>query len=98
MVDATALRDKLSKQLKIDLEDHEKITIDPTPVNFLAMEKEVTESMIDGDGGVPVASNDSNSETIENCTVQLKRLGEYVATIHLSGGFEIPLKFRIIKR
>lgn len=97
MVDAAALRAKVSKQLKIDLEDHEIVTIDPTPVNFLVMEKEAAERKVNDNDGVPIAASEEE-QVLEECSVQLKRLGEYIATIHLSGGFQIPLKFKVIKR
>lgn len=86
MVDAAALREKLSKQLMIDLEEHEKITIDDLPVKFSELKIE--------DDDLPLIPLDD----VEKCTVELKKLGEYIATIHLSGGFQIPLKFHIIKR
>ena len=86
MVDAAALREKLSKHLMIDLEEHEKITIDDSPVKFSELNIE--------DDDLPLIPLDD----VEKCIVELKKLGEYVATIHLSGGFQIPLKFHIIKR
>ena len=92
MVDAKALREKMSNQLMIDLEEHEVITIDPTPVDFLEMEKDEDDQDDD-----ELEEPDEDTE-VEECTVQLKRVGEHIATVHLAKGYKVPLKFKIIKR
>ena len=83
MVDTIALRRKLSKQLKIDLEKHETIHIrdeivepeDATEEKLL----EVVEAM----------------DVSEPCKVQIRRLGNFVARISLAGGYAVPLKFSV---
>ena len=65
MVDAAALRAKVSKQLKIDLEDHEIVTIEPTPVNFLVMEKEAAERKVNDNDGVPIAASEEGRGAME---------------------------------
>lgn len=81
MVDVKALRTKLSKQLKIDLEKHESIHIRDEIVDMEQMNEakllEYAEAM-------------DNSEP---CTVEIRRLGNFVARISLAGGYAVPLKF-----
>ena len=82
MVDAKAVRKKLAKHLKIDLEPHERIHIHPEPI-----------------------TGDNLHEHLESlphfdapCTVQLKKLGDYVARISLRGGYTVPLALEVVKR
>jgi uncharacterized protein YnzC (UPF0291/DUF896 family) len=85
MVDKVALRHKLAKQWKIDLEKHETLHLreeiveqeDSTPEKLL----EIVESM----------------DVSQPCKVQIRRLGHYVARISLSGGYAIPLKFQVVE-
>lgn len=140
MVNAKALRDKLSKQLKIDLEDHETIQIHPEQVNFLELdmeERQIREmeqqlklqelqqrqqqqnsslSSVVGNestegGGVSqvekkkqggiegyIAQNIKEYDAERDDSIELKDLGEYIAMIHLAGGFSVPLKFVVLKR
>lgn len=84
MVDKKALIQKLSKQLKIDLESHENVHLrdelvepeDSTPEKLLA----VVEGM----------------DVTEPCQVQIRQLGHYVARISLSGGYAVPLKLAVV--
>lgn len=92
MVDTRALRLKLSKQLKIDLDTDEHVQIHPEAVaSFLQfdddnfMENFLTQTMADID-----KEKDDN--------MQLKQIGDYVAKIVLKGGHLVPLKFTIMKR
>lgn len=88
MVTARNIREKLSKQLKIDLERHERVKIvsaEPLPSETLNDESAL-DALID------------EAKTDEDCTVQLQRLGDYVAKISLRGGFSVPLKFSVLAR
>jgi ribosomal protein L9 len=84
MVDHKAVRSKLSKQLKIDLDEHEKVHLRAVPVDDWKAEDidTVLEEM----------------ETEEECTVQIRQLGDFVAKISLAGGHYVPLKVTILKR
>jgi large subunit ribosomal protein L9 len=84
MVDHKAVRSKLSKQLKIDLDEHETVHLRPTPVDDLKSE--------DIDTAL------EQIETEEECAVQIRQLGDFIAKISLAGGHLVPLKVRILKR
>ena len=89
MVDAVAVRKKLSKQLRIDLEPHEKVHLRAEPVLHSELTEEVMEEMLK-------TEFDDSSDT--RCTTQVKELGEYLARISLRGGFMVPLKVEVGKR
>ena len=89
MVDAVAVRKKLSKQLRIDLEPHEKVHLLAEPVLHSELTQDVVEKMVENDFG-------DSSDT--RCTTQVKELGEYLARISLRGGFTVPLKVEVLKR
>ena len=91
MVDAKAVRKKLSKQLKIDLEPHEKVHLIAEPVvhSELTTEQAVEQVMQQHLGTSP---------TSEPCRTQVRELGEYLARISLKGGFMVPLKVEVMKR
>jgi hypothetical protein len=81
------IRKKLSKQLKIDLEDHETIHIcSKEPVQFSELNEKKIEEMLDA------------VDAEQPCSVDVKRLGEYIASIGLEGGYSVPLKFQIIQK
>jgi len=85
-VNQKALKEKLSKQLKIDLTDGEQLHIQETPVETHEnLTEEQLEGMMKKLGGAP-------------CEVQLRQLGMFVAKITLSGGYTVPLKFLVLKR
>ena len=89
-VDAAMVRQKLSKQLKIDLEPHEKVHVRLLPLDLSADEKgnvRSLESYMEEFGDPEV-----------ECTTQIKRLGIYVARISLRGGVSIPLRLEVEKR
>jgi len=88
MVDAKAVRRKLSKQLKIDLEPHEKIHLRKEPVISHAELTELDMKTMMEDMGDPQ----------EPCKVEIRQLGEFLARISLRGGYSIPLKVEILKR
>lgn len=89
MVDAVAIRKKLSKQLKIDLEPHEKVHLMAEPV----LHSDLTESSMD-----EMMKSPDFGETDQPCTTQVRKLGEYLARISLKGGFQVPLKVEVLKR
>ena len=109
-VSAKHLRQKLSKQLKIDLEPHESIRIRNEPVVGLdeMEEKElmdlITSMKEDGSEGEATNSGLTVEEAAKegvgfnDCDTQVKHLGDYVAKITLAGGYVVPLKFRIERR
>lgn len=86
MVDHKAVRSKLSKQLKIDLDEHEKVHLRAVPVSFDDLKAEDIDKVLE------------EMETQEECTVQIRQLGDFIAKISLAGGHSVPLKVRILKR
>jgi len=84
MVDQKAVRSKLSKQLKIDLEQHEKVHLRPTPIHDEVDAKEL-EAVLE------------EIDNEQDCKVQIKALGLYVAKISLAGGYTVPLKVEVLK-
>ena len=84
------IREKLSKQLLIDLEDHEVIQLSPDTVSHIELEDE----------GVMKKTLKSfpDLEEGQDCQVQIRKLGEYVAKIHLNGGFSVGLRVNVLKR
>ena len=86
-VDAKAIRNKLSKQLKIDLEPHEKVHLSAEPVLHADLTEQTAEELMEqmGDASQP-------------CSTQVRQLGEYMARIALKGGFMVPLKVEVVKR
>lgn len=87
MVDSNAVRKKLSKQLKIDLERHEFVHLRPEPVNFADLNERDMDNLMETLGA---------AET--KCEVEIKKLGEYVARLSLGGGYSVPLRFEVLKR
>jgi hypothetical protein len=83
-VTAQMLRSKISKQLKIELEDHETIHLledtvmfeDNTPAMLLAK----VEAM----------------DVSEPCKLEIRQVGDYVARITLAGGYAVPLKWCVV--
>jgi ribosomal protein L9 len=91
MVDARAVRKKLSRQLKIDLEPHERIHLVPEPVESLSdLREDVIEALMEEKLG--------NVASDQPCTVQIRQIGDFLARITLSGGYTVPLKFEVAKR
>ena len=91
MVDAKAIRQKLNKQLKINLESHERVHVYKEQVDHVVTPKELLELVMNNElFGV--------EDRDKTCTNQIKSLGQYVARICLRGGFNIPLKFEVLKR
>mmetsp|Transcript_26393 Transcript_26393/g.29200 ORF Transcript_26393/g.29200 Transcript_26393/m.29200 type:complete len:239 (+) Transcript_26393:29-745(+) len=88
MVDQLALREKLSRQLRIDLKD-EQIHISETAVrnhdDYDISEEDLKEIM-------------DKIETKTPCKEQIRELGSYMAKISLTGEYTVPLKFVVLKR
>ena len=85
---AENIRSKLYKQLKIVLEDHEKITLQPEKINLSEVEDNLS----------LLSEHNVNLEDVPNCTTEVKQLGDYYAKIYLRGGFVVPLHVQILKR
>jgi ribosomal protein L9 len=90
MVDHVNVRDKLGRQLGIDLQDHELVQIYPEPISHALIEEE--DVMEDTMQKMEVLKDG------EDCKVQIKALGEYAVKIHLKGGQEVGLKLAVRKR
>lgn len=90
------VREKLSIQLKIDLEDDEKIQIHPEPISFSLLEED--EKMMDDllKKMEPLTSDDDGKEA--QCKVELKALGEYLVKIHLKGDQAVGLRLNVVRR
>lgn len=84
MVDQKAVRGKLSKQLKIDLEPHERVHLRPEPLHD--EDADELEALFE------------DIQTEEDCKVQIRALGVYLAKISLAGGYTVPLKVEVLKR
>eukprot|EP00560_Eucampia_antarctica_P009952 CAMPEP_0197831458 /NCGR_PEP_ID=MMETSP1437-20131217/10200_1 /TAXON_ID=49252 ORGANISM="Eucampia antarctica, Strain CCMP1452" /NCGR_SAMPLE_ID=MMETSP1437 /ASSEMBLY_ACC=CAM_ASM_001096 /LENGTH=246 /DNA_ID=CAMNT_0043434379 /DNA_START=38 /DNA_END=775 /DNA_ORIENTATION=- len=90
MVTHKSIREKLSKQLKIDLEDHEVVQLGSIPVvSHVDLEETGMENLL---------TSFPTLEDGEECPVQIKQLGEYVAKIGLGGGHSVGLKVAVSKR
>lgn len=87
LVNAKIVRQKLSKQLKIDLEPHEKIHLREEPLTM----SEITEHDLEG-----WMSELGDVET--RCKTEIRQLGEFLARISLAGGYSVPLKVEVLKR
>jgi len=92
MVDHMAVREKLSKQLRIDLEDHEKVQIYPDPLSHADLDDPENEKSIEG-----YLKDMAELGKEEECQVQLKAVGEYLVKISLTGD-EVGLKLAVVKR
>jgi hypothetical protein len=87
MVDSNAVRKKLSKQLKIDLEPYERVHLYAEPVSYGELNDKETERFMELLG-----------DSEQKCEVQIKKVGDYIARISLRGGYSIPLRFEVTKR
>ena len=90
-VNSWNIRHKLSKQLRIDLEDHESLHIydagsDESSIHFAELDDRKIQQLID------------EMDTSEPCKMEIKRLGEYLCKISLDGGHTIPLKLVVMQR
>ena len=85
---AENLRPKLKKQLKIELEPHEKIHLMAQDVKHESLTDELIEEYMETKFG----------DHRQPCTVELKQLGQYLARITLRGGYTVGLMFEIQNR
>lgn len=92
MVDHKAVREKLSKQLKIDLEDFETVQINPEHNLHSSLEDEEGPSMEDR-----LEKMEALDEG-ETCKVELRALGEYVVKINLKGDHAVGLRLKVASR
>jgi hypothetical protein len=92
MVDAKAIRRKLNKQLRIQLEPHERVHVHKEQVEHDEMTPKELSEMVMNDALFGVEDRE------KSCTNQIKTLGQYFARICVRGGFNIPLKFEVLKR
>lgn len=90
LVNAQNVRDKLSKQLRIDLEDHEILQLMGKPLE--AGHAELQEGDVERIMEEIVTSSDDDKD------VEIRQLGEFMAKITLRGDHVVPLKFAVIKR
>jgi hypothetical protein len=87
LVTALNIRQKLSKQLKIDLEPDETIHIHPlNSLSHAELDNNKVQSMVD------------EFEPEGKCETKIKRLGDYLAKISLDGGHSIPLRIVVQPR
>jgi hypothetical protein len=83
-VTAKMLRSKISKQLKIDLEDHETIHLLPESVTF----EDSTPAML--------LAKVEAMDVSEPCNLEIRQVGDFVARITLAGGYPVPLKWTVV--
>ena len=84
------MRDKLSNQLRIDLEDHEILQLMGKPLD--AGHAELQE------GDVERVMEEIGTSSDDDKDVEIRQLGEFMAKITLRGDHVVPLKFAVIKR
>ena len=91
MVDHKVVREKLAKQLKIDLEDHEIVQLkaEAVPHGQFEEDKNLMEDMME---------NMPALEEGEQCQTQIRHLGDYLAKISLKGNQTVGLKVSVLKR
>ena len=90
VVNQKHVREKFAKQLKIDLEDFEKVQIYPELVSHSELDEEGTTDDV-------LAKMEPLKEG-EECKVELKTVGEYLVKIHLKGDYSVPLRLAVVKR
>lgn len=109
VVTADNIRQKLSKQLKIDLDESEPIHIlrntassSPTETAPVANSSttnplnfaELDEAKIQAMADELVPVTDANGK----CSIKINRLGDYLSVISLKGGYAIPLRILVRQR
>eukprot|EP00568_Trieres_chinensis_P006216 CAMPEP_0183308010 /NCGR_PEP_ID=MMETSP0160_2-20130417/19689_1 /TAXON_ID=2839 ORGANISM="Odontella Sinensis, Strain Grunow 1884" /NCGR_SAMPLE_ID=MMETSP0160_2 /ASSEMBLY_ACC=CAM_ASM_000250 /LENGTH=263 /DNA_ID=CAMNT_0025471747 /DNA_START=11 /DNA_END=802 /DNA_ORIENTATION=- len=106
LVNHINLRQKISKQLRIDLEDHEMIHIRAEPVLSHAEVSDQEVANLLEDVGPKEASDADKMEKVDasediksdECQVEIRQLGDFLAKITLRGGHTVPLRFTVVKR
>lgn len=106
------LREKLSKQLKIDLDENEAMHIfrnDDDDNNNTDSSDSATNNTITTTTTNPInfaeidevkiqAMIDDFIPTTDKCPIKINRLGDYLAVIGLKGGYTVPLRFVVRQR
>ncbi|KAL3940388.1 MAG: hypothetical protein SGBAC_005064 [Bacillariaceae sp.] len=86
-VNTSNIREKLGKQLKIDLGENDSLHIcSDTPMIHAEIDENKQQALVD------------ELETEGDCDKEVRRLGEYLAKISLPGGYAVPLKFQVLQR
>ena len=102
MVNAQAVRRKLSKQLRIDLDPWEKVHIytgSSGESNNNQAPDVSNEEFLTNSEALQKVLEESMTEDIDTpCKVEIRELGTYLARISLRGGYKVPLKFEVVKR
>ena len=95
LVKAQNVRDKLSRQLKIDLEDYETVRLCAKPVEpgHAELEDEDIDRIME-----EIGSGSSEEAHGAECNLEIRQLGDFLAKISLRGGHVVPLKFSVLKR
>jgi len=87
IVTALNIRQKLSRQLRIDLDPNESIHIHPLEsLSHAELDNNKVQSMVD------------EFEPEGKCQTKIKRLGDYLAKISLEGGYSVPLRVAVMQR
>ena len=100
------LREKLSKQLKIDLDENEAMHIfredddnDNTDSSDSAAKTTTNPINFTEIDEVKIqAMIDDFIPTTDKCPIKINRLGDYLAVIGLKGGYTVPLRFVVRQR
>jgi hypothetical protein len=97
VVTAKNLREKLSKQLKIDLDNNKPIHIFSAkgsgcalllqPILFSKLSNTKLQSMVE-----------AYKPHAGPCSIEIKRLEEYLTKSSLKGGYSVPLCFTVLQR
>ena len=105
------LREKLSKQLKIDLNENEAMHIfrnddyntttdssDSSAANTTITTTTNPINFAEIDEVKIQAMIDDFIPTTDKCPIKINRLGDYLAVIGLKGGYTVPLRFVVRQR
>jgi murein tripeptide amidase MpaA len=98
------LREKLSKQLKIDLDENEAMHIfrneddDNTDSSDTTTTTTTPINFAEIDEVKIQAMIDDFIPTTDKCPIKINRLGDYLAIIGLKGGYTVPLRFVVRQR
>jgi hypothetical protein len=88
IVTAGNIRDKLTKQLRIDLHPEEPVHIfSEVPMDLNGLDDDKLQSMAE-----------EFETTDAECQLKIRRLGTYLARIGLGGGHSVPLKVVVQQR
>ena len=99
MVDAAAVRQKLSTQLKIDLDEDEWVQLSPSPVSHDLVDGTTAQGQeMMGQLLTTLFETTDSTSITPKPNVQIRQLGEYLAKIHLKGQQSVGLRFSVLKR